>query len=84
MIEGAVYQGEKVAIQYYQPAPKYVVVGGKEYVAIVEHSVSMVLADEEDVPALLNHEGGCCGNKRHVFSLAGQEAFNIWKTGRRD
>ena len=83
MIPNAIYSEGKVALRYYQPAPKYVKIGNKEYVTDVKHSVSMLLVPEEDVPALLAHEGGCCGGKRRVFSLASQEAFNVWSTGHR-
>ncbi len=73
----------KVYIRYFQPAPKYIRVGEKEYVATVQHAVSMFLADEEDVPALLAAKGGCCGGQRLIFSLPVQEAINVWLTGDR-
>lgn len=78
MIENAVYHEGKVALRYYQPVPKYVQIGDKEYVCDVRHHVSMLLVPEEEVPALLAHEGGCCGGKRKVFSLATENAYNIW------
>lgn len=84
MIANAVYSSDgKVAVRYYQPVPKYVIVGSKEYVCDVKHHVSMLLVSEEEVPALLSHKGGCCGKQRLVFSLASQEAFNFWSTGQR-
>jgi hypothetical protein len=83
MIEGAVYSDSKVAVRYHQPVPKYVKIGGKEYVCDVKHGVSMLLVEESEVPALLAVEGGCCGGKKKVFSLCGQEAFNVWSTGHR-
>lgn len=83
MIDGAFYVDGNVAVQYYQPVPKYVQIGQKEYVCVVEHSVSMLLLPEEDVPSVLGYLGGCCGQKRVVFSLASEEVYNIWKTGRR-
>ena len=83
MIENAVYSNGKVAVRYYQPTPKYVRIGDKEYVCTVQHGVSLLLVDESEVPALLAVEGGCCGGKRKIFSLCGQEAFNVWATGDR-
>jgi hypothetical protein len=73
----------KVAVRYHQPIPKYIKIGKKEYVCDVKHSVSMLLVDEEEVPALLNFLGGCCGGKKKVFSLPSEEAYNIWLTGHR-
>lgn len=73
----------KVYVQYYQPANKYVKVGNNEYVAVAQHAVSMLLAEESDVPALLSVLGGCCGGQRKIFLLPSQEAVNIWLTGTR-
>lgn len=83
MIENAVYYDGKVAIRYAQPIPKYVIVNGKEYVCDVRHGVSLLLVSDEEVAPLLSVEGGCCGGKRKVFALCGQEAFNVWLTGNR-
>lgn len=87
MIEGAIYVGEgddkKVAIRYYQPVPKLIQIGTKEYVTSVQHGVSLVLVPEEEVPALLAHLGGCCGGQRRVFELASQGAWNVYSTGDR-
>lgn len=73
----------KVYIRYYQPTPKYIQVGKNEYVTTVRFGVSMILADENDVPALLAAEGGCCGGKRKIFALPNQESVNVWLTGNR-
>ena len=83
MIEGAIYSDGKVAVRYYQPVPKYVQIGDKEYVCDVKWGVSMLLVSESEVPALLAAEGGCCGSKRKIFALCNQEAFNVWSTGDR-
>jgi len=83
MIDNAIYVGDKVALRYYQPIPKYVKVGKNEYVCDVKFGVSLLLVEESEVPALLNVDGGCCGGKRKVFSLCGQEAYNVWSTGNR-
>ena len=83
MIQDAIYVDGRVAIRYYQPIPKYVKLGSKEYVCSVQHAVSMLFVEEADVPALLAHEGGCCGGKRKVFSLATQSAVNVYLTGDR-
>ena len=81
MIDGAIYKDDKVILRYYQPVPKYVKVNGKEYVCDVKNAVSILPADEEDVPALLGVKGGCCGGQRLVFSLCSQVAYNVWETG---
>lgn len=81
MIEGAIYKNEQVILRYFQPVPKYVKVNGKEYVCDVKHAVSILFADEGDVPALLGVKGGCCGGQRLVFSLCSQTAYNVWETG---
>lgn len=73
----------KVYIRYYQPTPKYIKVGTKEYIADVKYGVSMLLADEEDVPALLDAMGGCCGGRKKIFHLPSQEAVNVYLTGNR-
>lgn len=83
MIEGAIYVDDKVAVRYYQPVPKYIQIGGKEYVTTVQHGVSLVLVPEEDVPSLLSHLGGCCGGQRRVFELCSQGAYNVYSTGDR-
>lgn len=83
MIDGAIYVDGKVAVRYYQPVPKYVQINGKDYVCSVQRGVSLVFVPEEDVPALLGYLGGCCGGGKHVFSLAHQEAYNVYERGER-
>ncbi len=74
----------KVYIRYYQPANKFVRVGKNEYVATVQHGVSMILAEETDAQALLEYRGrGCCGEPPRIFSLPNQESVNVWETGDR-
>ena len=82
MIANAQYMDGKVAVRYYQPIPKTIDVAGKKYSTNVHFGIALVLADESDVPALLNHLGGCCGGKRHVFSLATPLAIQIWNNGK--
>jgi hypothetical protein len=83
MIENAIYHEGKVAVRFHQPIPKYVRTGKNEYVCDVRHGVSLLLVSEEEAAPLLAVEGGCCGGKKKVFSLCGQEAFNVWLTGNR-
>lgn len=83
MIENAIYHDGKVALRYYQPIPKFVMIGKDQFVCDVRHGVSVLLVDESVVPSALALEGGCCGGKRKIFSLCGQEAFNVWLTGNR-
>lgn len=83
-MDGAIRNKEgKVYVRYYQPIPKYVKVGTREYVCDVQHGVSMLLVDEAEVQPLLDFFGGCCGGKRKVFSLPTQEAVNVYLTGNR-
>lgn len=83
MIDNAVYREGMVAVRYYQPVPKYIRIGNKEYVCSVQHSVSLLFVPEEEVGSLLSYKGGCCGGQRLVFSLASQDALNVWMTGNR-
>lgn len=83
MIEGAVYKDGLVAVRYYQPVPKYVKVGAKEYVCSVRRSVSLLFVPENEVQPLLDFVGGCCGGQRKVFSLCSREAYNIYLSGER-
>lgn len=81
MINGAIYQDGKVALQYYAPIPKMIKVGESEYVTDVRHRVSMLWADETDVQSLLDLRGGCCGRKQQMFTLASELAVKVWNTG---
>lgn len=83
MIEGAVYKDGLVAVRYYQPTPKYVKIGGKDYVCDVRYGVSILFVPEADVPSFLAMKGGCCGGERLVFSLCSQDAYNVYSTGDR-
>jgi len=81
MISGAIYDNGLVFVRFHQPVPKYVKIGVKEYVCDVRHGVSLLLVTEGEVPALLAHEGGCCGGQKKVFSLASEGAVKVWLTG---
>lgn len=81
MIDNAQYVDGRVALLYYQPIPKIINVNGKEYYVDVRHAVPLLLAEEPDVPALLEYLGGCCGGKRKVFTLASEMAVKVWTTG---
>lgn len=84
MMDGSISNTEgKIYIRYYQPVPKMVQVSGRTYVCDVRRGVSMLVVEESEVPALLAHEGGCCGGRRKVFSLASQGAVNLWEYGTR-
>lgn len=71
----------KVYLRYYQPIPKYVQLGKREFATSVQHGISMLLVDEADVPAFLALEGGCCGGKRKIFGYASPNAVSVWLTG---
>ena len=83
MIDGAIYADGKVILRFFQPAPKYVRVGDREYVASVQHGVSLLFAEEMDVPAILGVMGGCCGGQKQAFNFASEMAYNVWRTGER-
>jgi hypothetical protein len=83
MYPDAIRVDGKVAVRYYQPIPKLVVIKGQQHVCDVRHAVSMLLLDESDVSAALEYLGGCCGGQRKVFSLPNQETVNVWLTGDR-
>ena len=82
MIDGALYKNNKVVLKYFQPTPKYIKIGDKEYVCDVRHSVSLLLVEESEAPALLAVKGGCCGGQRLVFSLCSPLAYQVWETGK--
>jgi hypothetical protein len=83
MILGAVYRDNKVVLRFYQPVPKYVKIGTKEYVCDVRYGVSLLFVEESEAPTLLNHIGGCCGGQKKVFSLCSDQALRVWETGER-
>lgn len=78
MIPGAVYVDGKVAIRFWQPSPKYVKRGQKEYVFDVRRGISLIFVNEDEVQAILATIGGCCDQKRQIFSLASQHAVDFW------
>jgi hypothetical protein len=73
-----------VYVRYYMPAPKYVSVGGHEYVFNVQHGVSMLCLPPEEAAQLVAVRGtGCCGQPAHPFYYPNQESINVWATGNR-
>lgn len=68
-------QGQ-VAIRYYQPAPKAVRIGKKNYAFACSNGIpySWSWVDAEDVNKILAQLGGCCGGKRLIFSPVSDEA----------
>jgi len=81
MIPGAFYVGDKIALRLDQPIPKYVKVGGKEYVFDARYSVSLIFVDESDVGSLLAVRGGCCGKQKQIITLASETAYKHWLDG---
>jgi len=71
----------KVAMVYYQPMPKLIKVGNKDYWFDCQHGISMAFVDETDVTPLLNFMGGCCGGKKKVIFLASEAQHSHWKDG---
>ena len=82
MIPNAVYVDGKVAMFYYMPAPKAIMLGKKAIVFGCGHGVSLAFVDEEDVAPLLAFRGGCCGNQRQVVHLATPVLYSHWKDGK--
>lgn len=81
MLENAVCVDGKVAMRYEQPAPKAVQVNGKTIVFDSKFGVSLAFVDESDVQALLDFYGGCCGGKKHIFTLASSQAYSHYQDG---
>lgn len=72
-----------IACRFYMPVPKYIQANGRDYVCNVNHGVSLLFVPEAEVQGLLDYLGGCCGQKRKVFSICSPEAYNVWLTGNR-
>ena len=70
-----------VALVYYQPIPKLVKFSDKSIYFDCRHTISMAFAEEADVPTLLSAEGGCCGSKRKIITLANQAQYEHWMYG---
>jgi len=81
MIPGAIYVDGKVAIRFWQPAPHYVKRDQREFIFDLRHGISLLFVEESEVPGLLATIGGCCDQKRQIFSLASQIAVDHWRTG---
>lgn len=77
----AFYVDNKVVLRLDMPVPKYVKVGGKEYVFSVRHSVSLLFVPEEDAPSLLAVKGGCCGKQKQIITLANEATYKHWLDG---
>jgi len=72
----------RVALFYFQPIPKMIMLGGDKGVYFdCQHGVSLAFVDESDVPTLLGLTGGCCGGKRQIVYLATPTQYEHWKTG---
>ena len=71
-----------VVLFYYQPIPKQIKAGGKTYFFDCQHGVSLAFVNENEVDALVNATGGCCGRKRKIISLANINQYEHWKNGK--
>lgn len=82
-IHNAVYTEDgKVVLRYKEPAPKAVQLSKDKYVVFdCKFGVSLSFVDEEVVPQLLSVEGGCCGGRHKIISLASQVAYSHWQNG---
>lgn len=83
MIDNAVYTEDgKVVLRYKEPMPKAVQLSKDNIVFFdCKFGVSLAFVDEAIVPQLLNVEGGCCGGKHKIVSLASEVAYSHWKDG---
>lgn len=82
MIPSAFYVDNKVVVFYNQPIPKFVTVGGKQYVFNVQYGVSLAFVPEEEVQPLLDYLGGCCNKRQHVIQLASKVLYDHWLNGK--
>jgi len=83
MIPNATYKDEKVILRYFQPIPKLIKVGSKQYYFDCQHGVSLAFVDEKEAPILLEVLGGCCGGKKKVITLASEGIYKYWLSGDR-
>ena len=76
-------QGQ-IAISYYQPIDRVVMVGETRYVFITKRAVSLAWVNEEDVEKILAITKSCCGGRiRAVYRYATPSQVNVWSgTGR--
>lgn len=83
LIENAVYTEDgKVVVRYEQPMPKAVQLNQDTMVFFdCQYGISLAFVNEDIVPQLLNAEGGCCGGKHKIISLASAVAYSHWKDG---
>ncbi len=81
MIPNAVYVDGKVVVQYYQPVPKYIKTPVGEVVFDCQHGISLAFVDEPLANSLIQYQGGCCGGKRFVVSLASEVIYQHWLHG---
>jgi hypothetical protein len=74
-----------VALRYYQPTGKYVMLSNKhEYVFRTVRNVCLAWVQPSDVDQMLATTHECCGGSRkNIFFVATQQQVNIW-TGEGD
>lgn len=71
---------EPKPIVYYQPIQKFVRVQGAEYVFVVKRNISLAYIEPENVQAILDQRGGCCGqSKKGIFREATEQEVRLWK-----
>lgn len=70
----------QIALKYRQPG-NILLVGnpsGKEYVAVTQANICLVLVDPADVDFILAKKDGCCGGKQQSFYLANEADVRRW------
>jgi hypothetical protein len=82
MIPNAVYNdGGLVSLWYYQPIPKYLKLGNKDYVFQCKFGIAMIFVPEDEVQQFLDFKGGCCGSNHQVIFLANSAQYSHWLRG---
>ena len=69
----------KIAMRFSGYAQKYVVCpNGHQYIFTPNHNISIAFVDPDDMPYILNHKVGCCGNAKKAFTIATQDEYDKW------
>ena len=71
----------KVAVKYYQPTPKRVVIGNTVYDFVYRNYVSLAWINPEDVDKILSITNSSCNCSKgtSIFRLANERDVLIWE-----
>lgn len=72
-----------IALKHRQPGQRIIqnTPSKTEYVFITRANICMGWVNPIDVQYILNIKGGCCGQKRNVFSYANEDDVRRWTNG---